>query len=153
MFGFYEHVIPERRRSELKEEIKRSVESRMNSKDGSSSRQSRKSTRELKMPSSTTVTDRNGREMKLTLEENSFIQGLVDNCPRCGFSPTNDKFLAIKNKCDTDSLTDHIANCNDKNKHKEYRQKLKLQAERVEKKKRRKQKRKKKHSGLLNLIS
>jgi len=139
-FGFYEHVIPERRRTELKIEIKHVVEARILEKDSLSSRSSRKSIRELKVPSKNFITNADGKTIAITIEEKGFIEGLSDCCPRCGYEPIKDRHTGQREKSNYNSLVEHLSNCDDKKKHKEYRAKMKLKEEKEEKRKEGKQK-------------
>jgi len=131
-FGFYEHFINPKRRKELIEEIKKNAEKRVRKydrKNDRTTRISKKQQNEIDEKQEHTLEDSEGNEITLNSEEYTFATGLSENCPRCGYSPTDDKYLEIREEHSREKLVDHLVNCNDKKLHKKYQKEKKQKEE------------------------
>jgi len=135
IFWIFEHVIPEQRRKELRGELKKIITERIKVKDNSSSRATRMTKRTEEILLEANIIGSDGKELKLTQREYSFVVGLEERCPRCGFNPISDADLEIANSADQQSLIEHLENCNDKKVQKQYRKELRLKEQKLAQKK------------------
>lgn len=130
-FGFTLTVIPPRRMRELADSLKTAQEQRNAAHACKESRGERASKRRAQeedeavsrnAKKSRSSSDPEAAVADLTEEEQSFVIGLVDSCPRCGFTP--------RGSPDEAALLAHLHGCTDAKKHAAHERRVRQQQER-----------------------
>lgn len=94
-FGFWQFSVAERRENEVRKEVKLLSEERMKRRES----QARRAARMQKRNGGDA-----GGESGASKEEQLFVMGLLDSCPRCGGNPS---------ATTTEAAQEHLRNCND----------------------------------------
>ncbi|KAL3897016.1 MAG: hypothetical protein SGPRY_013143, partial [Prymnesium sp.] len=106
-FGFFLYHVPPRVENELRVEIKAvqasHPEKRLKQREASAARSQRAARKEAPMSD----------EARQKHAEKLFVRNLLDECPRCGFTPPQ--------SADFESLSMHLKGCNDKRAHEAHR--------------------------------
>jgi len=97
-FGFFEFKISTRYEKDLRVELKEAQINMLKKREALQARAKRGSRK-------------SNETENLAIQEELFLRKLIDECPRCGEIPEDGSY---------ESLSHHLQNCNDSNKHSEY---------------------------------